>query len=243
MNKIHYLLILLFALSSCLSERQQRLTLEGSFSGAGNQKIVLGALGIREIRPIDSVVLADNGTFAFEIPDPDTGFLLVQGPGRKYLILVTEGPAAIRLSGDFSGFPDRITVEGSPESKDLQRFFKFSNDNARKADSIMKILRQHVDSTDYSAVSLRTDSLLNAIWLHQKDLGTKYISVHPRDLSSLIVINYTFGVQAVIPIHEAYNIYKKLSDSLKARYPSNEHVVHFAKTVDNYKPGSIKLAP
>ena len=243
MNKILYLLILLLTLSSCLSKRETGVTIEGEFSNADNQKLSLGALGINEIRPIDSAILRNNGAFEFEIPDPDTGFLVLQGAGRKYLILVTEGTAEIRLSGDLSQFPDRITIEGSPESRDLQRFFENSNKNARKADSIMKVLRQHVDSVDYIAVNLKTDSLLNRIWLDQKDLGMQYIAAHPGGLSSLIVINYTFGVQAVISIHESLDIYKNLSDSLKARYPLNEHVVHFAKTVDNYKPGSIKLAP
>ena len=168
--------------------------------------------------------------------------MLVQGSGRRFLILATEGPADIRISGDFSQFPDRITIEGSPESMDLQSFFRNSNTHARKADSIMKILRMHVDSADYYAINLKTDSLLNRIWLDQKRLGLEYIKDHPKSLSSLIVINYTFGVQAVLSIEESFTLYKDLSDSLKKVFPGNPHVVHFNKTVDNYKPGSSNLA-
>ena len=82
---------------------------------------------------------------------------------------------------------------------------------------------------------LQFDTLFRQIWEEQRAYEIKFLEEHPGSLTSLIVVNYSFGVRPVLSMDEDLAWYRKVDSSLTARFPGNRHVIYNSKRIADFE--------
>jgi hypothetical protein len=139
------------------------------------------------------------------------------------MILLMETKEHLTIKGDLRGKPENFILSGSKGSELLHSFLQTSARNRERVDSVKAILLQHEGSDDFLTVSMKADSAFYGIAEDQKRLERNFIDSHPHSLASLIVLNYSFGLNPVMTPESDLNYYRKLT-GLSNLYPDNKHV-------------------
>jgi hypothetical protein len=174
---------------------------------------------------LDSSRIGNDGQVSFFHKLDQPGFYLLKFQDGKRIILVIKRGEDILIKGDLKGPTSEFSISGSEDSQLLQSFFSESAKNTIRIDSIKKLLLQHEGSDDFLRVSMTADSLFFRISSDQKKLEKEFIDKNPKSLSSLIVLNYTFGPKPILSLEEDLPYYQKLM-GLFTLYPKNKHVLY-----------------
>lgn len=233
MNRLCYFLILIVISSSCnRAPKADTFTIHGQFSNSKSEKIVLCELDVKQVIPLDSALMSNDGkvTFTHSIDQP--GFYLLVFPDRRITLVIKKGEE-ITLSGDLKDPDEMISIKGSEDSELLEGFFRATQKNKIRIDSIKSLLRQHEGMDDLLRVSMVADSLFAGISSDQKKIEKEFIDRHPHSLASLIVLNYSFGPKPVLTMEEDLPYYLKLT-GLWRLYPKNKHLLFHMARVSLY---------
>jgi hypothetical protein len=222
-----FLILLLF---SCNREQEaDRFTIQGQFSNSRREKIVLCEMDLKEVIPLDSSNIGNDGKINFSHKTDQPGFYFLTFPGGRRIILLMKGGENLLLKGDLKEPFSDFTISGSKGSELLEGFFHATLKNKIRIDSIKRALRSKEGSEDFLRFSMTADSLFFRISGDQKKLEKDFIDRNPQSLASLIVLNYSFGPKPVLTMEEDLSYYQKLT-VLYRIYPKNKHVLfHLAR--------------
>jgi hypothetical protein len=225
-TSFQFLLLLLILLSSCARPVKNEAYISGALSNGAREKLVLTELDTKSIRKVDSVVLDEGGKFNFRISLTEPGFYMVQSQQGKVLVLFARPGDTISLSGSMVSFPDQIVVRGPEETLLLEDFFAYTRKNEKKVDSLENLLVEKQESEDYYPLTLKVDSAFRQIWEGQRAYEKEFIGRHISSLTSLIVLNYAFGMNTVLSPVEDFLYYQRLDSALMAACPGNKHAAY-----------------
>ncbi|MCK9219025.1 MAG: DUF4369 domain-containing protein [Bacteroidales bacterium] len=224
-----------FFLISCTSQPAGKVILTGQLKNGSGEKLILSELDTKTINKIDSVTLDVKGSFQTKLAPSQPGFYLLQAASGKVMVLFIQPDDIIRLQGDFTNFPDFVAIKSNREAESLNDFFRFTHRNERHVDSLENILVEHEGDPDYPELTQQIDTVFKTIWDGQKRYEINYINTHLSSLTSLIVINYAFGMNSVLGMEEDLPLYLKLDSSLIKLYPENKHVKFHHQRVMEHK--------
>jgi hypothetical protein len=190
----------------------------------------------QDLIPVDSVVLGADGRFSFKFPAENSGFWILQADNGKIVVLVLHPGERITITGNAKIFPDDILIDGAGEAVELHRFFTETRMAEKSIDSLEQALISHQDEEDYYDLTQDADELLRTIWAQQRTREINYIEKNPSRLSSLIVINYAFGIAPVIGMEEDFQYYLMLDSTLSAAMPANKHVQFHKQRMVTFRP-------
>jgi len=233
------LTILLF-ISACQHPHRDTATVKGSFTEAEGFKLILQEMDTREIHAVDSVVLDKGGEFSLTPVVKEPGFWLLKANTGKILVLFLNPGDKVELSGSARDFPDKIMLKGPQETVFLNDFFLGTRMNERKVDSIEMLLLGRQDSADYYQVTQKLDTSFGQIFESQRNIEIEYINSHPGSLTSLVVLNYAFGMNPVLSPEDDFIYYQKLDSELCVKFPENKHVkFHHQRMVEIKRKMSV----
>ncbi len=225
-NQAKTFLFICLMFLGCNNHHQESGIIEGKFQNCTDEKITLLELNAQSVIRVDSLVLDSGGRFIFSVKPEGPGFYMLQSNQGKVMVLYMDRGDTITLTGDFVSFPDRIKLKGSEEAEKLESFFLFTRKNERKVDSLETLLIENQDSSGFYQLTLQIDTAFRKIWDSQRDFGKTFIDRNPGSLSSLIVLNYAFGLHTVLSPDEDQPFFRKLDSTLMNYYPQNKHVLY-----------------
>ncbi|MCX6247780.1 MAG: DUF4369 domain-containing protein [Bacteroidetes bacterium] len=229
MKKICFFLVLIFLGFSCnRGQKNDSFTIRGQFQHAGNEKIVICEMDVREIIPVDSAVPDNEGNVSFSHPLDQPGFYLLIFPDGKRITLVMQAGEDLILKGDLRNPDGEFTLTGSVGSELLEGFFRATMKNKARIDSVKRVLLREEGTDEFLRSGLKADSLFFRINEDQKKLEKEFIDRNPESLASLIVLNYSFGPKPVLTMEDDLAWYQKLT-GLYRIYPKNKHVLFHMK--------------
>jgi len=223
-NLIKSCCLICIFLTGCSRQQEETAVIKGKFRNCSGEKITLLELNTKSIVRLDSVIPGTSGKFRFVVKPEEPGFYMLQSNLGKIMVLYVERGNILTLTGDYTSFPDMVRLKGPKEAELLEEFFISTRKNERKVDSLEMLLIENQDSSGYYRLTLKIDSSFRQIWESQRKYEKDFIDRNPGSLVSLIVLNYSFGLNTVLSPDEDSLWFRKLDNTLTKRYPENIHV-------------------
>jgi len=226
-----YLFLILFGFSCNHGQNGGQFTIRGHFSGSAAQKVFLCEMGVKDVIPLDSARIGQDGNILFSQALDQPGFYLLIFPDGRRITLVMKSGENLQVTGNLRDPAGELTISGSEESCLLRDFFHATLKNKTRIDSVKRVLLSREGSEDFLRFSMTADSLFYRISGDQKKLEKEFIDRNPNALSSLIVLNYSFGPKPVLTMEDDLPYYRKLT-GLHNIYPNNKHVIFHLERVN-----------
>lgn len=225
-----FLFFILFGFSCNHGQYGGQFTINGQFSGLKGQKVVLCEMGVKDVVALDSAIISNDGKVTFSHPLDQPGFYLLIFPDGKRITLVMKKGEDLQISGSLKDPAGDLTFSGSEETRLLQDFFRTTLKNKARIDSVKRVLLSREGSENFLKFGMTADSLFFRISGDQKRLEKDFIDRYPDALSSLIVLNYSFGPKPVLTMEDDLPYYQKLT-GLQRMFPENKHVIYHLERV------------
>ena len=236
--KIILLLILAgFFTFSCTSpgDNQASFTIKGTLSNCAGEKILLQEMDINKIIPLDSAIVDPSGKFEFRRDIDQDGFYFLRFPNSKKILLQLGKNENLVLHGNCQGNVSDFEIDGSPGSMLLTTFFKATNLNKRKIDSLQILVKENENSPDMPAFMNEIDVQFQQIADDQKSLELEFLKKNPASLANLIILNYSFGGRPILEIEQDFPVYQWVDSCLHVSNPGNKHAAYHRKRVAEFK--------
>ena len=219
-----FLVFIILGLSCKREQKTDTFTIQGQFSNSTREKVVLCEMDVKEVIPLDSSNIGNDGKISFSYKLDQPGFYFLTFPGGRRIILLMKRGENLLLKGNLKEPISDFTISGSEGSELLKGFFNSTLKNNIRIDSVKRALRSKEGSEDFLRFSITADSLFFRISGDQKKLEKDFIDRNPQSLASLIVLNYSFGPKPVLTMEDDLSYYQKLT-ALFRIYPKNKHVL------------------
>jgi hypothetical protein len=233
--KILFLSLIIFFLSCSESKNRNGIVISGTIRNASGEKVVLRELDVDSFYDLDSATLDDIGFFRFICDPSDAGFYILRFVSGEYILLLVEKGDEVYVEADLGKQPFNYTVTGNPGSVILREFYTQTSRNLKKADSLRSVLMENRESPDFYRLSLSFDSIFLKIIEDQKILERTFIKQNPGSLTSLIVLNYKFGLTPVMKMEDDFSVFLDIDSALSIHYPDNKHVIFHHQRVIDYQ--------
>lgn len=225
MRSLFLPLIFLLIIVSCHAPGGGNTAIIGNIGGASGQLLKLEDLGPVNTITIDSILVAEHGNFSFRFNAKEPGLYLLGIESKNRLVLeLGPGDTVKVMASEIPALKD-AQISGSPNSRDLEKFFDLTEGNRRIYDSLQSSLINHQDDPGFAEMSKKLDESLKPIWENQRALETSYIDSHLSSLTSLLILNQGIGTSPVLTFQTDSVYFLKLDSSLSKAFPGNKHVV------------------
>jgi len=180
-----------------------------------------------ELIRIDSTVPDDHGIISISTKADETGIYALRITTDHQVVFIAEPGDTVLITGNINTFPFNIQVSGNEESELLHTFYLYSAKNLREVDSIQWVIERSQGEEDFYELTLKADSSFNQIWERQKRYEIEFINENAGKFSTLLVVNYHFGVKPVLSPKEDAELYRRVDSGLMAGFPGNRHTFFF----------------
>jgi len=228
------LLILFIAtvfFNSCIHEENTSgFVITGTFTNPETNVVVLEELGVKELTPIDSAIIGQNGEFTIRYTPDDISLYILRIGKSNFITLLIDKGENVEIKADASRMASSYELSGSEGSGLLWNYYKYTAINNHKVDSLGKVFKISRGSTDFANIRMKLDSSYRMIFKDQQKYVMDFISRHPSSLASLLVLNKRFGNGYVLSEKEHFDFFLKIDSGLMASYPGNKHTMdHHAR--------------
>jgi hypothetical protein len=236
MKPVISLLLLSALLASCGHQGiKEEAVIRGTLAGGGGERLLLLELDPDGSRPVDSTALSTDGSFSFTFKPQETGFYLLREPGGHQAVVVAGKGDEITVTGGYRTMPRGLRVTGPEDAVLLNNFYEYSSRNQAVADSLQQLLADRRDDPGFAELTLRADSLFRRIWEDQKAYEITFLNEHLSSFSSLLILNFSFGVRPVMSLEEDLPYYMKADSALSLAYPANKQVLINRKRIEEFR--------
>lgn len=216
----------LLIITSCSSNKENRILIHGRIEGISETLCLLEQKTFDLVK-IDSATPDNNGVFILSINATETSIYALRVTPEQQVIFIAGPGDSILITGNLNSYPSLIQISGNEETELLHSFYAYSAENLREVDSIQTIIEKNQGTADFYELTVRADSLFNQIWERQKRYEIEFIREHAGKFSTLLVVNYHFGVKPVLSPKLNQEQYRKVDSGLMARFPGNRHALFF----------------
>jgi peroxiredoxin len=221
----------LFLLLSCQSGKEN-FRVSGSLTGDKGEMVFLKEMTVRDLIPIDSAELDENGAFslggytdlvrfyAFYIKPEDIITLLIH-PGDR-----------ITVTGETSNLSGTYKVEGSDDSRKIRELSFELNKTLLRIKNLSRIFNDSIRSPNFPEIKSALDKSYNEIVNSQRDFTFQFIRENINSPASLMALYQQIGPHHFLldPTND-YNWYKMVDSSLTIHYPESESVQELHRQV------------
>lgn len=205
--------------------------IKGNFTNPEKNTVILEELGVKELTPIDSAVIDEEGDFIIKYKPDDIGLYILRVGERNFITLLIDRGEHIKITADASKMAYTYSVEGSEGSQLLKDYYEHTAMNKLKVDSLARLFRISKEKPDFLRIRTELDSSYRMVFKDQQEYVKEFISRNPSSLASLIVLNKRFGNGYVLSEDEHFEYFQKLDSGLMSAYPGNKHSLDHHKRV------------
>ncbi len=220
--------IAIFILNSCTTDGYR---IEGQLENSSGKTFYLKELTVRDILPVDSVIIAEDGKFKFKGDLEHPRFFVLQLSQKSMITLLVEPQEKIKLNADANNLSDSYMVTGSKGSLLIKDLNDKLNSNIKKIDSLGKVFRKNRKNENQNELKLRLDSVYKKIIEDQYNYLIGFIEENYTSLACIpALFQQTSPRNYILDIYKDLKYFKMVDTALIARYPELEQV----KAIDAY---------
>jgi peroxiredoxin len=233
--RIATVLIFVLFLAGCSGDKNN-CTVRVTIKGSGGGPLFIAKRTLTGTTEIDSVMPAKSGIYQFEkrVSQPD--FYIVYRQPRHYINLILHPGDDFRVITDESSFEYNYLVEGSKDSRLIQ---KLVTKQAKTLESITSISNQYesiLGKPGFEKAKARIDSAYKQVVEEHRDCSKKLIEDNPGSLASLMALYQQLGRNIPVFSYKDDFLYYELVDTSLARlYPNSEAVKDLDRKISNLK--------
>lgn len=212
---------LLFAACS-----QAPKTIDGQLENATEGSIIyLEEITLEGLQKVDSSNI-EAGQFSFEHAPNTTGFYRISQGKDNFCMLVLGPENQIRLQADANNLNHSFEANGSPEVEANTELVQIISQVQGKTDSLSQLYQQSLGTAEAERILVEIRSYYDQMMLEQQKRIEAFIDSHPGNFVNLI------AVQQLGSASDNIQYFKKVSEELSSKYPDNQWVIDFKKSVD-----------
>jgi len=241
MKKLIYLILFLSAFTALFSCNRLKkaspdeVIITGKLSNSSKDLIILQLLQPNSIKTIDSAYADNEGNFTFRYKPAEAGFYLIRSTHKDFFTLVVNKGENIEIKADAKNLFASYQVKGSPESELLREFYRYTQRNEAKIDSMAKIFKNSQGLPNFVSIRNSLEAEYQLIFKNQQEYSKNFINQHPASLASLLVINQKFGLNVLFSEKTDFAYFEKLDNGLMQAYPNNINTLDHHQRVSNFK--------
>ncbi len=237
--------VILFGLSivalmvSC--GKKNTFTIEGTLQNGAGKQIVIEEIAPKDLIPIDTITLDNNGHFSFTYEMPYQSFYTVKVSDKDFVTILPNYNETVILTGDYRFLSPTYEVKDSPGSVQLWQLNDFYLYGTLRLDSIARAFDQLVaeckgDTNCIKKQKPMLDSVYVSARSEQQQYIISFIQRNKGSLATLIALYKPFNGKALInPTTADFYYYEQVIAGLEDSVPDNPHTVHFRNTVERQR--------
>ena len=243
MNKLFFIaslfsLLFLFSCDNNSTEKHDKSTANISIDLSNfdfDTRLYVINMGAQQNTTVDSL-LVKNGSIAnveLELSQsPDIYILQLSQTDIIRLIVEDKDNISVKITGSPNGIS--YEVKGSEASQLVLDYSNLIQKHMNYHDSVYRNYRNHMGDNDMDKIRRTTDSLLKTNYESSYNDLKKMVLENPNSLASLLGIYSKFGKTSILDFDLDFDVFKVLSDSLIAHYPTNNHAIALFDRVNNH---------
>jgi hypothetical protein len=228
--------VCVFLLISSCSGDKHNFTIKVSVNGAKNEILHLARRTLNGTIQVDSAVADKSGLYVLEGYTEQPDFYIVYIRPQHYINLIVNPGDDFRVRADMSGFENNYLVEGSKDSRLIQKMVSMQAKTLVKITEISTAYENGVGQPGFEKLKLHIDSTYKSIVEEHRNFSVKLIEENPHSLASLMALYQQLGRD--IPVFDYktdFNYYQKVDSNLAALYPKSEAVRDLDRKVNELR--------
>lgn len=237
MKKILFPAFLASILFISCSNKPQGVEIKGKLTNSSGEKMYFDELSVSSVTTKDSVTLASDGTFKFNVKVPQSGFYRLRMSNNNFALLLLDTTEKITIGGDAKNFAGTYSIQGSANSEKIAQVNHVLQRNYYLGDSLKKVYAAYQGTPKQDSVGRALDMLYNQVKQNETFFLRKFITDNSSSIVSLSVIDRLSSETDI-------DYYVKLDKALFSKYPNSDYVKSFHMRVSEMnKLGIGSAAP
>ena len=227
------ILAIIFILLSC-QKKEQNFQLRGNLQNGAEQELYLFEVKSTEIEPLDTIKIDKQGHFQYDGFLESIRFLLLRTNKPEQIYLLAHPGDRITLTGDFQNLKASYQVEGSEDTRLVQKLNQRIEKTIFSLDSISSDYQEKLKEpgVDFEELRLKTRKEYETITNSQREFTINFIKNNTTSLSSLMALYQQIEAQSFLLSEEGDFQYYVLVDSVLGElYPEVDYVKTFRSNV------------
>ncbi len=204
--------------------------------GAKSEMLHLARRTLNGTVRVDSAVPDKSGIYILEGYTEQPDFYIVYFRPQHYINLIINPGDDFRVRADMPGFENSYLVEGSKDSRLIQKMVSMQTKTLVKITEISTAYENGVGQPGFEKLKLHIDSTYKNIVEEHKNFSIKLIEENPHSLASLMALYQQLGRD--IPVFDYktdFEYYQQVDSNLSALYPKSEAVRDLDRKVNELK--------
>ncbi len=220
MKKMKSLILIVLVLMGC--NAQKRFELQGTIENGQGMTLYLDELEASKLTPIDSLTVSDDGSFQFTHDLTNPTFFLLHGSQNNFITLLIQPGEKVRVNANMDNLTETFTVKGSPDSKLIQEYNQYLQQNIERLRELNKIYNDSIQSPNIGSIIAELDERSNRILEDQKEYTIEYITTNNHSLVSLLALYQQITPRNyVLDPMEDIAYFNMIDSTLYALYPES----------------------
>ena len=196
MNKFFLFFMGLFFVSliSCNSEKQSvGFVVKGEITNGSGKTVYLDELSASKPVAIDSVVIAEDGTYKLEGTTSFENFYMLRLGERNFVYVVADSVDVVTVNGDYNDFHKSYTVEGSVATQTIKDVDTHINEAYNKLNELSKEIQESKGQENYDSIEAAAQGKYIEILKAENEYLKSVIDKDPSSLGSFWALNQQLG--------------------------------------------------
>jgi hypothetical protein len=231
MRTICLLTILLLLGYSCSRDRHN-FTVQVKIKDAGNAMLYLERRTLTGTALIDSALPDKSGTYTLEGFTDQPDFYIVYHQPKNYINLIIHPGDKFRVLTDASAFDKNYLVEGSKDSRLIQKMVSMQARTLEQITEISNELENNQGAQDFGQIKARIDKAYDQIFSEHKKFSIQLIEENPGSLAGLMALYQQLGRNTpVFDYKSDFRYYELVDSNLSALFPRSKAVIDLNRKV------------
>jgi len=226
----------IFLLISSCSGDKHNFKIRISVNGVKNETLHLARRTLAGTIQVDSSVADKSGIYLLEGFTEQPDFYIVYIRPQHYINLIINPGDDFRVRADVADFENNYLVEGSKDSRLIQKMVSMQAKTLVKITEISTAYENGVGQPGFEKLKPHIDSTYKSIVEEHRNFSIKLIEENPHSLASLMALYQQLGRD--IPVFDYktdFWYYQRVDSNLTALYPKSEAVRDLDRKVNELK--------
>jgi peroxiredoxin len=235
MRILNIAVCVLLLITSC-SEDKHNFKIRVSVNGLKNETLHLARRTLDGTIQVDSAVADKSGIYLLKGFTGQPDFYIVYVQPQHYINLIINPGDDFRVRANVPGFENDYLVEGSKDSRLIQKMVSMQAKTLVKITEISSAYENGVGQPGFDKLKLHIDSTYKNIVKEHKNFSIKLIEENPHSLASLMALYQQLGRDIPVFNYKTdFGYYQKVDSNLAALYPKSEAVRDLDRKVNELK--------
>lgn len=243
-NLIPWVLLIIMAACGGKEADENTFVIQGRFSNTKKDSVYLYELTVKEMLPVDSAEITEDGDFYFKVKPQSIGFYVLKISDDNFVTLLIDKNETVDITADARQLLYTYKISGSKGSELIWELNMHKKENLAKVDSLSAFYKESMNKKNFAEIKDSIDSVYKEIFLDEKNFAKAFIDKNTNSLACLIAVYEQFGREMLFFEKDStdFSYYEKIDKALMEAYPGNIHTEDLHEKVSEIKRVKAELA-